>query len=241
MNADKLQLYLDQNPFSKLNDVVYKLLYDEILSLNLAPSIKINIKQITESLNISRTPVVDALNRLYSIGIVEMHPDITGYFVSELSLLDMTNLYHTRAAIECEAAYRCAKKADSGVIQKLKQLATDFEKAMLRNDRYLVRELDLPFHKIIVESCHDKYLEQSYAQLLPNLVRYQRYCTEFIHSDIDNPWSSEISHQHCAIVSAIKLHIPEMARQCMDEHINLCIYHAAFSHTGADPFKASAK
>jgi hypothetical protein len=38
MNHEKLQKYLDQNPFAKLRDVVAQLLYDEIISLDIIPA-----------------------------------------------------------------------------------------------------------------------------------------------------------------------------------------------------------
>lgn len=237
MDANKFQLYLDQNPFAKLSKVVCNLLFDEIVALNLPPSGKINIKQIALELNISRTPVIDALKELQAIGFVETRSDTTGFYVSELSLPDMTNLYNIRAAIESEAAYRCAKNVGKDVVERLEAMAENFRDAIISKNPFLVRETDVPFHKLIVKSASNKYLEQSYNNLLPSLIRYQRYCSEFIHFDSNNQWCVEIANHHCAIVSAIKLHLANQARECMNDHINLCIYQAAFTHDEADPFK----
>ena len=43
-------------------------------------------------------------------------------------------------------------------------------------------------------------------------------------------------HQHGAIVSAIKLHIPSLARQSMAEHIRSSLNFVAYSDTTDDPF-----
>jgi DNA-binding GntR family transcriptional regulator len=64
MNHEKLQKYLDQNPFAKLRDVVAQLLYDEIISLDIIPGTKLNINQIAANLGISRTPVAEAVAQL---------------------------------------------------------------------------------------------------------------------------------------------------------------------------------
>ena len=51
-----------------------------------------------------------------------------------------------------------------------------------------------------------------------------------------NPWSSQVVHQHVAIVSAIKLHIPALARQCMADHIQSSLNFVAYSDDKNDPF-----
>lgn len=125
MNHEKLQRYLDQNPFAKLRDVVAKLLYDEIISLDLLPGTKLNINQIAANLGISRTPVAEAVAQLCERGFVVTKPDASGYFVLNLSMGDMINLYRVRAAIECEAAALCTERASSDVIIKLDTLANE--------------------------------------------------------------------------------------------------------------------
>ena len=62
MNREKLESYLEKNPFAKLSDVVTQILYDEIVVLDIPPSSKLNINQIATDLGISRTPVVEAIN-----------------------------------------------------------------------------------------------------------------------------------------------------------------------------------
>lgn len=71
MNREKLESYLEKNPFAKLSDVVTQILYDEIVVLDIPPTSKLNINQIATDLGISRTPVVEAINRLQAIGFVK--------------------------------------------------------------------------------------------------------------------------------------------------------------------------
>ena len=78
MDQKKLQECLDKNPFAKLGDVVADLLFDEIVSLTLAPSTKLNINNISKELGISRTPVTEAINQLCAIGFVEVRPNASG-------------------------------------------------------------------------------------------------------------------------------------------------------------------
>ncbi len=236
MNREKLERYLEKNPFAKLSEVVTQILYDEIVVLDIPPASKLNINQIATDLGISRTPVVEAINRLQAIGFVETRERASGFYVTDMNLRDMIDLYDARTAIECEAAALCAEKATPESIARMDGLAVEFKKAIPKNDSKVLKETDMPFHKLIVESCGNKYLIRSYNELLPNLTMYQGSWTKFISPDRDNPWSSQVVHQHVAIVSAIKLHIPSLARQSMAEHIRSSLNFVAYSDNTGDPF-----
>ena len=56
MYREKLESYLENNPFAKLSDVVTQILYDEIVVLDIPPASKININQLASDFGISRTP-----------------------------------------------------------------------------------------------------------------------------------------------------------------------------------------
>lgn len=236
MNHERLEEYLDKNPFAKLSDVVTQILYDEIVVLDIPPASKLNINQIATDFGISRTPVVEAINRLQAIGFVEQKPGYSGFYVTDMTLRDMIDLYDARTAIECEAAALCADKASAEAIARLDSLATEFKKAVPRMDGTMLKETDMPFHKLIVETSGNKYLIRSYNELLPNLTMYQGSWTKFINPDHVNPWSSQVVHQHGAIVSAIKLHIPTLARQSMADHIKSSLNFMAYSDNTDDPF-----
>ena len=237
MDQKKLQECLDKNPFAKLGDVVADLLFDEIVSLTLAPSTKLNINNISKELGISRTPVTEAINQLCAIGFVEVRPNASGYYVSGLSMDEVINLYNARAAIESEAAYLCAETAGYDVIAGLENMASEFKRAFQRRDSRALKEVEMPFHRLIIDNCGNKYLQSCYEQLLPPLTRYQNYYTEFIDTDVDNPWSNRAAHQHSAIVSAIKMHMPDLARQLMNEHIRTGISQAALSYNNPIPIR----
>ncbi len=236
MTRKKLESYLEKNPFTKLSEIVTQILYDEIVVLDIPPASKLNVNQIASDLGISRTPVVEAINRLQAIGFVETRPKASGFYVADMNLRDMIDLYNARAAIECEAAALCAEKASGEAIARMESLAMEFKKAIPKRDGKALKETDMPFHRLIVDSCSNKYLIRSYNELVPNLTMYQGSWTKFINPDKDNPWSSQVVHQHGAIVSAIKLRIPDLARQSMAAHIRSSLNFVAYSDNTDDPF-----
>ena len=105
-----------------------------------------------------------------------------------------------------------------------------------------MKDTDMPFHRMIIESCGNTYLIRSYEQIVPYLTRYQASMLEFIgrSSNDQNPWLSGVKYNHTALVSAIRLRLPELARQSMKDHIASSLNFTSMSGEGVDPF-ASAK
>lgn len=236
MNRTQLQLYLESSPSSKLRDVVAQMLYDEIVSLNIAPGTKLNVNSIASGLGISRTPVAEAIVNLSERGFVCAKPGASGYFVIDLNLSDMIDLYDVRAAIECEAAALCTERASEQTVQELEKLANKFKDCVIRKDTAGMIATDMPFHSLIVSSCGNRYIQKCYEMLLPNLTMYQSSMIKFISNGAENPWSSSVIYNHSAVVSAIKMHIPELAKQAMSDHVSSSLNFTMFCGGGADPF-----
>lgn len=240
MDKYKLKQYMDANPDAKLRDLVMKLLYDEIVGLHITPGTKLNVNQIAASLGISRTPVAEAIGNLTDIGFVVTHPGQAGSFVLDLNLHDMIDLYRVRNAIESEAASLCAHHADDGIVRELSLLADAFRDSVLRRDIRGMKDTDMPFHRLIVDSCGNDYIRQTYEQILPKLIMYQSSMMEFVgqKGNEDNPWLSNVKFNHISVVSAIRMRMPELARQSMADHISTSLNFTSLSGDGTDPFLA---
>lgn len=241
MNRAQLQVYLDANPSAKLRDIVSQMLYDEIVSLRIAPGTKLNVNSIASGLGISRTPVAEAILNLCDMGFVVSKPDISGFFVIDLNLSDMIDLYDVRAAIECEAAALCTERADKDTVSELDRLANEFAECVIRKDYDGMIATDMPFHSLIVSSCGNRYIQKCYNMLLPNLTMYQSSMIKFISSAAENPWSSSVIYNHVAVVEAIKMHIPDLAKQAMADHVTSSLNFTMFSGGGSDPFATVRK
>ena len=236
MNRSQFQIYLDKNPSGKLRDIVTQMLYDEIVSLRISPGTKLNVNSIASALGISRTPVAEAIQNLYDRGFVVSRPETSGYFVLDLSMTDMINLYDVRTAIECEAAALCTEHADNATVMELERLASSYRDCLIDKDYDGMLGSDMPFHSLIVKTCGNKYIQKCYEMLLPNLTMYQSSMLKFVSSNAENPWSSSITYNHNAIVEAIKMRIPELARQAMANHIASSLNYTMFCGGGSDPF-----
>ena len=242
MNRFDLQKQIEQQPEAKLKDLIMKMLFDDIISLKIAPGSRINVNQIASAMGISRTPVVEAVAGLTEAGFIVNRPEASGSYVLELSLKDMISLYQVRDAIESEAAFLCAHNAEDSTIRELTRLADAFRDSVIMHDIRGMKDTDMPFHRMIIESCGNTYLIRSYEQIVPYLTRYQASMLEFIgrSSNDQNPWLSGVKYNHTALVSAIRLRLPELARQSMKDHIASSLNFTSMSGEDLDPF-ASAK
>jgi len=218
-------MYLDSNPFEKASVIVFIMLYNEITSLRLEPGTKLIVNQLAESIEVSRTPVIDALSKLREMGFVEKKENSGYYHVSSLDLGDMIALYQFRAAIEGEAVWLCAKMASPDIIERLDKLSNDYVAFCSEPERKyaVIRFVDPEFHQLIVDSCGNYFIQQSYSLFKKRMSRYQMYSIKFLSPQ--NPITTLIAYEHLGITNAIKSRIPDTARKLMENHINMSCQH----------------
>ena len=71
MLKDALDARMGQNPFARLGDSVYQVLYEAIIELRLTPGTVLSETALARELNISRTPIRNAFLRLAGEGLLE--------------------------------------------------------------------------------------------------------------------------------------------------------------------------
>lgn len=228
MNKEQLNKYLKANPFEQLNKIVFSLLFDDITNLKIAPGTKLNVAQIATELNISRTPVTEALKMLYNIGFVETLPNKSGFYVSSIKREEIVKLYTAREMIEAKAAYLCATMHPCPNIEQMEDLAYQYKEGFMVRDYEILKNVDIPFHQLIIDSCGNFHVKQCYELLKRQMHRYQWYSVNISRNDADNPISEELIPQHIAIVNAIKLYMPDLAAQAMSKHIVSCLKYTVF-------------
>lgn len=226
MNTELFNRYLEENPFESISEVVFKVLRRQILTWEIRPGTKLNVARIANTLNISRTPVRQAIDRLFKMGIVQTIPGKTGYYVFNMSRKDMEDLFRVRKLIEGEAAYLCAVK--NSVIDKgrLQGLALEFEQIFKSRSYDKLTSVDVTFHELLVQGANNKYLTKMY-QCLREMLYFNSYRMAYVlqHYSVDEDLIS-LAGQHFAIYKAIEIGLPEMARDALYAHLDSCISYA---------------
>lgn len=86
-----------------LSEVIYQLLRERILRYEFAPGSRLDLAELESSLEVSRTPLKDALTRLEAEGLVEIQPR-RGTFVAGISAEKLDDAYKIRSAFELYVA-----------------------------------------------------------------------------------------------------------------------------------------
>src|SRR5690606_8399820 len=105
----------------RVTDTVYQVLRERIVEQQFPPGSKIQVDEIARQLDVSRTPVHEALAILAADGLVEVRPR-RGTYVTEFTLNDYAETLDIRRALEllaCETACANAAPSDIADLEKL--------------------------------------------------------------------------------------------------------------------------
>ena len=135
---------------------------------------RLDEREIASRLNISRTPVREALNRLASIGLVDARPN-QGCFVASLTFQDFLQQYELMADLEALCAKLAARRMGEVARVKLRQLSLDGLRSAEQNNIEAYVPINLEFHRIIYEATKNRFLEQSILDLRRRMAHYRGF------------------------------------------------------------------
>ena len=109
-------------PTARLADAAYESLLEAILAGRIMPGTVISEVSLAKQLDISRTPVHDALRQLARDGLVEQRAHRRAV-VATFSRVDIHEVFEMRKLLEGEAARRAATRIDRPTLTRLKETA----------------------------------------------------------------------------------------------------------------------
>ncbi len=132
-----------------LRTEVYEYLRSELQTGNLKPGMFISMNVLMKKLNISRTPLRDALLQLQGEGFVSFLPQ-RGIRINQLSPKDIENLYEILGALESRVLLSVFDKIDAGMIEEMKLINRKLEKTIANDDLNAYAELNVAFHNVYI-------------------------------------------------------------------------------------------
>ncbi|MBU7574067.1 MAG: GntR family transcriptional regulator [Hydrogenophaga sp.] len=190
-----------------LTDVVAERLREAIVNGDLKLGEQVSEAQLAQRMGVSKTPVREALLRLKSEGLVEIHPQ-RGTFVFTLSPQELSHLLKFRAMVETEALREAMQSHPRELLQRMAQCVKEMKTAERAKDLPALARIDMNFHWAFFENCDNHYLRASYE-----LLRYQ--LTALRHrSPISNAVSS-----HQVLVDAVEDQDTEKASTLLHGHV----------------------
>ena len=138
-------------PSATLSAQAYHAIRSAILRRDIAQGEKLNVRQLSERLSLSGTPVKEALLALSQEGLVTSLPR-RGYFVPALSHTEQRELYLLRSVIEGLGARLAAQQLSAELAARLTDLLAQFASACELEDSELYGNLDFELHQVIWEA-----------------------------------------------------------------------------------------
>lgn len=147
-----------KNNLKSYSDDAYRKIKQLILNQKLVPGQKLVYDDLAKQLQMSRTPIINALNRLEQHGLVasESH---RGFTVKPMDNEEAWDTFGFREAIETYAVEQVILKADDADLEKLKDKLLEYENYQ---PNYYNRKkifLDAAFHMKIAEMTHNNVLK----------------------------------------------------------------------------------
>jgi DNA-binding GntR family transcriptional regulator len=201
---------------STLGDGVYDTLTALIMEHTLAPGDRVNIDALARQLEVSATPVREALARLESDGLVRKRA-LAGYTVSPLLTRDeFMEMFDMRLVLEGAAARWAAERADKATRARIAQEAartvapaSDAPDGWESHAEFT--KLDAQFHDLIADAAQNPLLRDAVARLHSHLHIHRLF---FPHGK-----AGTTNQEHQKIAAAIKAGNPDKAEAAMREHL----------------------
>lgn len=195
-----------------VTDIVYNAIREAIIERELAPGARVTEAALAAQLEVSKTPIREALLRLAHVGLIE--PDgRRGGRVVVPSRAAIRAAYEVRVAIECETARLAAEQPDADSVSTLRDLAQSSIARAEANDVEGFRDLDKRFHLHLADLTQNSRL------------------IALIRDAIDLTWilrrrdapvadaSVTCAQQHVEITKAIESGEPDDAEAAMRNHL----------------------
>lgn len=156
-----------------IRDIVYENLKKAILDGQLKSGDRIVEKDFAEKMNISRTPVREAIRKLETEGLVEYIPR-KGVVVKSFSVDDIIEICDIRKSLECLAIKQIIKKITAVEIKKLTALIEAAEEANKKGDAETVIKATKEFNEMILNTSKRPMLISILNTLEEYLERFRR-------------------------------------------------------------------
>jgi GntR family transcriptional regulator, rspAB operon transcriptional repressor len=182
-----------------------------IRNLVLPPGQAILEREISEALEMSRTPVREALVRLETEGMLTLVPR-RGFIVAPIESGDLREIYAIIGTLDGLAIELAAERAEDDLLLQLEAIIDSQEEALRSGDLKNWSSLDDEFHDRIVRCAGnqrltgiiDSYADQSYRARLYTIA--------------ERPVPTRSIIEHRAILAAMKAKDGKAARMLMESH-----------------------
>jgi DNA-binding GntR family transcriptional regulator len=202
------------NRHNGLAEEAYEAIFASLLGLTITPGSRITVDNLARELNVSQTPIREALGRLEGEGLV-IRTHLIGYRAApQISRRRFDELYELRLLLEPEAAARAADGMDDTRLAALRGVAGAMARVPGEDERSRYSAFarqDAVFHDRILEFSGNELIRQTMAHQHTHFHIFRL----MFHASV----TEEALDEHAALLAAFAAQDGEAARRSMRNHI----------------------
>jgi GntR family transcriptional regulator, rspAB operon transcriptional repressor len=197
-------------PVSRLlRETVYDQLRADMISCALAPGTELREAELATRFDMSKSPVRDALMRLEREGLVITLPR-QGYRVAPVSLGDVLDMFHLRAALERACVERIVRNASDEQLQTLDEFR-QFDAAAWKGGFIAFNRA---FHRRVAELGGNARMRDQLTDLIDLLER----AVQVSVASINKGDPQALVLEHVEIINALQARALKRAQRLAEQH-----------------------
>ena len=147
-----------------IREQVYEILRDEICRGVYPPRTRLQEADLTQHLNVSRSPVREALRQLASEGLLYEIPN-KGVYVREFTVKDIEEIFDLRVILESYGMYHSEGNITPERREKLFSILADLETTFQRGELEQYTAADEKLHEQIVQLGNNNLVNETYERV----------------------------------------------------------------------------
>jgi DNA-binding GntR family transcriptional regulator len=195
-----------------LRESVFEVLLSAIVRGEMAPDIWSNHQRLAEHLEVSVTPLREALQELAACGIVENQFN-RGTIVRPFGPTQLFEIFYVRSLLEAEATRLACPRIDPAVLKELQSQIAGLMSEESPTWAAKVMASDENFHSLIASSCGNQRLKEE-------IFRYRSLLNSIRRAVADHHYPFTLAlPEHLLVIEALLRQQPDEAANRMTDHI----------------------
>ena len=178
----------------------------------IAPGSKLNERELAEQLNVSRTPLREAIRALAAEGLVELLPN-RGAVATQLSAQDVADTFEVIAGIEGQSGELAAQRITDTELAEIRALHYEMLAAFTRRDLSTYYRLNAQIHTRINAAARNPVLTRTWATVNARLQALR------FRSNFDEAKWQRAVDEHERMVTLLAAHDGDGLRRLLVQHL----------------------
>lgn len=194
------------------SEAAYRIIKEKIVTLELPPASLLNEADLMTELDLGRTPIREALQRLALENLVVILPR-RGTIVADLNMSDLQKIFEIRLELEVLAVRLAAERATPAQIAVMEALFAQADEIIRQGDYHQLIHLDHQAHRLLAQAAQNEFLEETLERMYTHILRLWYVSLHKVSR------LAEAIAEHRDIIAAVKSGDSCRAAEIMRAHI----------------------